>query len=73
MLTIYGQLNCQDCNKAKMRCDMAEAEYEYKQLNNDFTREDLYEIAPKAKAFPVIFKDGQLIGGYADLVDLLSA
>jgi len=41
--------------------------YEELTLNKDFTREQLLELYPTAKSFPVVVIDGFNIGGYTQL------
>ena len=67
MIEIYGKPNCPFCDKAKWLCDKESLDYVYKQLDVDFTREELFEEFPGAKTFPQIKIGGQPIGGYDDL------
>jgi glutaredoxin 3 len=41
--------------------------YNELKLNEDFTRENLLELFPSAKSFPVIVVDGFNIGGFDQL------
>ena len=41
--------------------------YNEMKLNEDFTRENLLELFPSAKSFPVIVVDGFNIGGFEQL------
>jgi glutaredoxin 3 len=41
-------------------------------LNEDFTRENLLEMYPSARSFPVIVVDGFNIGGYTELNKMLN-
>ena len=72
MLVIYSKDNCQQCDSAKLLCKMKGAEFETKQLGVDFSKEDLLEIAPKARSFPVVFYGGALIGGLVELKEILA-
>ena len=67
MIEIYGKPNCPFCDKAKSLCEQKKLEYEYKQLDVDFTREELFEQFPGARTFPQIRVDGENIGGYDNL------
>ena len=48
-------------------------EFTYKQLDADFTREELFEQFPGARTFPQIKFDGENIGGYDSLVAKLES
>tara|TARA_B100001109_G_scaffold253974_1_gene252679 strand:- start:2215 stop:2436 length:222 start_codon:yes stop_codon:yes gene_type:complete len=67
MIEIYGKTQCPFCDKAKALCEKEGLEYTYKQLDTDFTREELFELFPGARTFPQIKFDGENIGGYSDL------
>lgn len=45
--------------------------YNELKLNEDFTKENLLELFPSAKTFPVIVIDGFNIGGYNQLEKLI--
>lgn len=55
MFTIYSKEKCSQCDSAKLLCTMKGVKFEVKILDKDFTREQLLEIAPRARSFPVIF------------------
>ena len=67
MIEIYGKTQCPFCDKAKALCEKEGLEYTYRQLDTDFTREELFEQFPGARTFPQIKFDGENIGGYSDL------
>ncbi len=67
MIEIYGKTQCPFCDKAKALCEKEGLDYVYKQLDTDFTREELFEQFPGARTFPQIRMDGENIGGYTDL------
>jgi len=58
---------CPFCDRAKALCVSQEYQFTYKQLDIDFTREELLELFPDARTFPQIKIDGQRIGGYDQL------
>ena len=60
MIEIFGKTMCPFCDKAKALCEQKQYAYEYKQLDVDFTREDLFEQFP-CKNFPQIRVDGENI------------
>ncbi len=67
MIEIYGKTQCPFCDKAKQLCEREGLDFVYKQLDKDFTREDLFEQFPGARTFPQIKMDGENIGGYTEL------
>ena len=80
MLVIYSKDNCQQCDSAKLLCQMKGVEYAVKTLDIDYTREQLMHISPKARSFPVITAkvkyDGVemevYIGGLTELKEVLA-
>ena len=54
MIEIYGKTQCPYCDKAKQLCEREGYEFIYKQLDKDFTREELFEQFPGARTFPQI-------------------
>ena len=66
-IEIYGKKWCSYCYKAKQLCKRENLDFLYKELNKDFTREELLEQFPGAKTFPQIIMDGKKIGGYTEL------
>jgi len=69
MIEIFGKTQCPYCDKAKSLCEKEGLEYTYKQLDTDFTREELFEEFPTARTFPQIRVDGNAIGGYDQLAE----
>lgn len=67
MIEIFGKPQCPYCDKAKALCLRDGLEYVYKQLDVDFTRDELFEQFPGARTFPQIKVDGEIIGGYQQL------
>ena len=80
MLVIYSKDNCQQCDSAKLLCQMKGVAYVVKTLDIDYTREQLMHISPKARSFPVITAkvkyDGvemeEYIGGLTELKEVLA-
>ena len=71
MYTIYSKPSCSYCLQAKQLLEMKQLPFVYKQLGVDYTLQELLEVSPKARTFPVILKDEELIGGYSDLAESL--
>jgi len=72
MIEIYGKFFCSYCEQAKALCESRNKEYVYKELNRDFTRDELLEIFPGAKTFPQVKIDGIAIGGFTELKEHLN-
>ena len=71
MIEIWGKAACPYCESAKALCETRKLQYTYKQLNEDFTREEILETFPGAKTFPQIKVNGHNIGGYDKLGNYL--
>ena len=80
MLVIYSKDNCQQCDSAKLLCQMKGVDYVVKTLDVDYTRDELMHISPKARSFPIITVkvkyDGvemeEYIGGLTELKEVLA-
>ena len=80
MFTIYSKEKCQQCDSAKLLCQMKGVDYVVKTLDVDYTRDELMHISPKARSFPVIAVkvkyDGvemeEYIGGLTELKEVLA-
>ena len=67
MIEIFSKPACPYCVKAKSLCEQQGYKFEYKMLDEDFTREELFEQFPGARTFPQIKVEGENIGGYDQL------
>ena len=67
MIIIWGKPQCPHCDQAKAFCERNNLAYEYKQLDVDFTREEILEEFPGARTFPQITINGEKIGGHDQL------
>ncbi len=70
-VVIYSKPNCPYCTMAKSLAEQRGAEVEYKMLGDDFDGKELMETFPGARTFPQIILDGEKIGGYSALLDLI--
>ena len=66
MIKIWGKPQCPFCDRAKALCEQQGYDYEYFQLDVDFTREELFEKFPTARTFPQITAHGEYVGGYTE-------
>ena len=70
--TIYSKHSCGYCSQAKDLLEQNNLDFEYLQLGTHYNLDVLMTLAPNAKSFPQIFKDGVLVGGYNDLIEYLN-
>ena len=69
-ITIYSKNNCIYCNKAKALVKNLGLEYEEKKLEEfDYPQAMLEDIGKNVRQMPQIKIDGELIGGYNQLVE----
>jgi len=68
---IYTKTNCAYCVKAKTLFSIKGIEYTETVIGEDIMREDFVSLFPDQKSVPLIFIDGERIGGYDDLTKYL--
>ena len=71
-ITVYSKNNCVFCNKAKTLLKNLGLEYEEKSLEKDFGLDPsklIEDIGKNVRTMPQIKIDGELIGGYNQLVE----
>ena len=71
-ITVYSKNNCVYCNKAKTLLKNLGLEYEEKSLEKDFDSDPsklIEDIGKNVRQMPQIKIDGELIGGYNQLVE----
>lgn len=73
IIEIYSKLDCPYCVQAENLCkqDPISIDYTKYMLNEDFTREQLFEKFPTARTFPQITVDGESIGGFTEFKAML--
>lgn len=71
MIEIWGKPACPHCDQAKTICEKRQLKYVYKQLDVDFTREEIFENFPGARTFPQIRINGTIIGTKDNLITYL--
>lgn len=64
---VWSKNQCPYCDQAKNLLKMKGIEFEERNINKDFTKEQLLEAVPTARTVPQIFLDGELIGGFTEL------
>lgn len=68
---IYTKSNCTYCVKAKTLFSIKGIEYTETVIGEDIQREDFVALFPDVKTVPLIYIDGERIGGYDDLTKYL--
>ena len=69
---IYSTPSCTYCTMAKNLATSKKCEVEYKVFGEDFGREEMMKEFPSARTFPQIIFNGEKIGGYSSLVEILT-
>jgi glutaredoxin len=72
-IEIYSKDHCASCKAAIQLAEGRGLDVTIKKLNEDFNREELLAEFPKARTFPQIKAEGQVIGGFDDFFDFLKA
>ena len=71
MYTIYSKPSCGYCLQAKDLLEQDKLEFEYLTLGTNYSLQEFMELFPNARTFPMIVKDGEVIGGFNNLVEYL--
>jgi glutaredoxin len=64
---VWSKDQCPYCVQAKNLLTSQGIDYEERNINEDYTKEQLLEAVPNARTLPQIFIDDKLIGGFAEL------
>lgn len=64
---VWSKNQCPYCDQAKALLKIKNIEFEERNINKDFDREDLLAAVPNARTVPQIFIDDKLIGGFTEL------
>ena len=74
IIEIYSKENCPYCVQAETLCKQNPILIDYHKymLDEDFTREQLFERFPTARTFPQVVVDGESIGGFTELRNLIN-
>lgn len=64
MVTIYGKTQCSSCEQSKAVLKSRNIEFEYKQLDKDYTMAELMDVLDDLgmlgfRTFPLIVQDGK--------------
>lgn len=72
-VTIYSKPACPFCVQAKNLAEQKGYDLTYKMLDEDFTREELFEVFPTARTFPQIIVNDDKIGGFTEFKTLVDS
>lgn len=72
MITVYSKDSCAKCKQAEILLMVKGVDHDIKKLGVDYELEFVKDIAPLQREFPVITKDGILVGGLNELKVLLN-
>jgi len=64
---VWSKNQCPYCDQAKALLKMKGIAFEERNIQKDYTREQLLEAVPNARTVPQIFLDDKLIGGFTEL------
>ena len=65
--TVWSKDHCPYCDQAKNLLKMKGIEIEERNINKDWTKEQLLEAVPTARTVPQVFLDDKHIGGFTEL------
>ena len=64
---VWSKDACPFCVQAKTLLESKGIEFEERNVQHEWTREQLLEVVPNARTLPQIFLDDQYIGGFTEL------
>ena len=64
---VWSKYHCPYCDQAKALLKQKGIVFEERKIGDGYTKEELLEAVPTARAVPQIFLDGELIGGFTEL------
>jgi glutaredoxin 3 len=67
-VVVWSKYHCPNCDKAKALLTQKGIEFEERKIGDGYTKEDLLESVPTARAVPQIIIDGIAVGGFEQLV-----
>jgi glutaredoxin len=65
--TVWSKYQCTFCDQAKALLESKGIPFEERKIGDGFTKEELLEAVPTARAVPQIFLDDEYIGGFNEL------
>ena len=64
---VWSKDSCPFCVQAKALLTQKGIEFEERNINEDWTKEQLLEAVPTARTLPQIFLDDNYVGGFVEL------
>jgi glutaredoxin len=64
---VWSKNSCSFCVQAKSLLTQKGIEFEERNIETDWSKEQLLEAVPTARTLPQIFLDDQLVGGFNEL------
>ena len=64
---VWSKYHCPYCDQAKALLTQKGIKFEEKKIGDGYTKEELLEAVPTARAVPQIFIDDELVGGFTEL------
>ena len=64
---VWSKDHCPYCDQAKALLKMKGIDYEERNINNGWDREDLLAAVPTARTVPQIFLGEEYVGGFTEL------
>lgn len=71
MFTVYTKDDCEFCKNSKYLLTRLNQEYHELTLDEDFTREEFYEMFSDDSTFPQIVFDDYHVGGFNELKEFV--
>ena len=68
-IVLYSKDSCSYCEQSKALLTVREIAFTELSLNKDFTREEILQLFPTARTFPIITINGEYIGRYNQLLE----
>jgi glutaredoxin len=65
---VWSKEHCPFCQRATALLDSKGIDYEVRTIGEGWTKAQLLESVPNARTVPQIFLEGELIGGFTELV-----
>lgn len=65
---VWSKEQCPFCQRATALLDAKGIDYELRKIGEGWSKEQLLESVPNARTVPQIFLEGELIGGFTELV-----
>jgi glutaredoxin 3 len=69
---VWSKYNCPYCDQAKALLKQKNIPFEERKIGDGWTKEELLEAVPTARAVPQIFLDEKHIGGFTELRKYIS-